>query len=248
VASIDTPLILKVIEPLWRDKQETAARVRARIERVLSWATVRGYRQGDNPARWRGHLDQLFPRQNKREERHQAAMPYRDVPGFIHGLKLQFLILTAARTSEVLGAKWDEIDPDAKLWTVPGERMKAGREHRVPLSERAVAILTSMPRKGARVFEGISDATTMLRLLQRMDHTVTVHGFRSSFRDWAAEQTSFPREVIEMALAHQTISKVEAAYLRSDLFEKRRRLMAAWADFCTKPAATGATVTALRQR
>jgi integrase len=242
VASIDTPLVLKVIEPLWRDKQETASRVRARIERVLSWATVRGYRQGDNPARWRGHLDQLFPRRSKREERHQPAMPYSDVPGFIRELNqregisaraLEFCILTAARTSEVLGARWDEVNLDAKVWTIPGKRMKAGKEHRVPLSERAVAILVNMPRKGARIFEGCADPTVMLRLLQRMGHAgLTVHGFRSTFMDWAHECTNHPKIVIDMALAHKVGDKVEAAYRRGDLFEKRRKLMEAWAQAC----------------
>jgi integrase len=204
VASIDTPLILKVLEPLWRDKQETAARVRARIERVLSWATVRGYRQGDNPARWRGHLQHMLARRSKRGIRHLAAMPYGELAGFMRELRqregvapraLEFCILTAARTSEVLHATWDEIDLDAKVWTVPAERMKAGKEHRVPLSGRAVAILSVLPRKGAYVFEGHRAHMAMLKVLQRMGRgDLTVHGLdRRSGTGRARKRHSRPR-------------------------------------------------------
>ena len=258
VDAIDTTLVMKVVEPLWRGKQETAARVRARIERVLSWATVRGYRQGENPARWRGHLDQLLARRSKAcGVRHLAAMSYGELPTFMGELRqregvaaraLEFCILTAARTTEVLHANWNEMDLDAKVWTVPAERMKARRKHRVPLSESAVAILSALPRKkDGRVFEGHTAHMAMLKVLQRMGHSdLTVHGFRSSFRDWAAERTSFPREVAEKALAHAIPSAVEAAYRRGDLFEKRRRLMEAWADFCTSPPA-GRKVLSMRR-
>jgi integrase len=251
VDAIDTALVMKVVEPLWRDKQETAARVRARMERVLSWATVRGYRQGENPARWRGHLDQLLARRSKaRGVRHLAAMPYGELPAFMGELHqregvtaraLEFCILTAARTTEVLQASWEEVDLDAKVWTVPAERMKARREHRVPLSESAVAILSALPRKkDTRVFEGHTAHMAMLKVLQRMGRgDLTVHGFRSSFRDWASEQTSFPAEVCEQALGHTINNAVERAYRRGDLFDKRRRLMDSWSDYCSKPVATG---------
>jgi integrase len=256
VASIDTALTMKVLEPLWRDKQETAARVRARIERVLSWATVRGFRQGDNPARWRGHLDQLLARRSKRGIRHLPAMPYDDVPTFMDELRqrdgvsaraLEFATLTGARTSEVLKARWSEIDTKAGVWTIPAERMKARREHRIPLSGRALELLSALPRKGARVFEGHTAHMAMLKVLQRMGHVgLTVHGFRSAFRDWAAERTSFPAEVAEQALGHAISSAVERAYRRGDLFEKRRRLMEAWANYCAQPQGKGDNVRRIR--
>jgi integrase len=250
VAEIDTPHIIKTLEPIWKDKTETAKRVRGRIEKVLGWAQVRGFRSGDNPARWRGHLQELFAAKQAAE--HHAAMPYVEMPGFMADLgkishpaapALAFTILTAARAGETLGATWDEIDFAAKVWTVPAERMKAGKEHRVPLSDRAIEILRSLPRTEARVFPPYSKA--MLRLLKELRSDATVHGFRSSFRDWASERTGFPREVAEMALAHAIPSAVEAAYRRGDLFEKRRRLMDAWATWCSRPVPAGATVTAL---
>jgi integrase len=256
VQAVDVGLIMKALEPIWQSKPETASRVRGRIEAVLDWATARGYRKGENPARWRGHLDKLLPARAKvRKVEHHAALPYPEVGEFIAALRgqggvaaraLEFLILTTARTGEVIGARWDEFDPGAKMWTVPAERMKAGKEHRVPLSGRALAIIEEM--KAARVndhpfvFPGGRQGRplsnmAMLQLLRRMGrHGLTAHGFRSTFRDWAAEQTHFPTEVAEMALAHTVSDKVEAAYRRGDLVQKRRELMEAWARYCeTRP-------------
>ena len=238
-------------------KPETASRLRGRIEAVLDWATVRGYRKGENPARWRGHLDKLLPARSKvRKVEHHPALPYVELADFITALRsqdgiaaraLEFLILTATRTGEVIGARWDEIDLEEKIWIVPAARMKAGREHRVPLSTAALAILSEMKesRESDFVFPGGKKGKplsnmAMLAVLKRMDRgDLTAHGFRSSFRDWAAERTNFPREVAEMALAHVVDDKVEAAYRRGDLFEKRRQLMEAWARFCetTRPQA-----------
>jgi integrase len=251
VAEIDTPHVVKALEPIWKDKPETASRVRGRIEKVLGWATVRGFRSGDNPARWRGHLAELFPAKGKiAKPVHHVALPYADVPTLMIELAgidraasraLEFTVLTAARAGEVLGATWDEIDMAAKIWTVPAGRMKAGKEHRVPLSARAVALLTALPRTGKRVFN--VGRTVMLENLQRLRPGATIHGFRSSFRDWASERTNVPAHVAEQALAHAVGSGVERAYHRTDLFEKRRRLMDAWAVWCARPAPTGATVT-----
>jgi integrase len=261
VQAIDTTLVLKVLEPIWTVKPETASRLRGRIESVLDWAKVRGCRKGENPARWRGHLDKLLPARSKvRSVQHHSALAYADMPDFMEALRqqeatgvraLEFTILTAARTGETIGARWDEIDMAGKVWTVPAGRMKAGREHRIPLSPRAVAILQEMTQKGdvergpdqadAFVFRGAKRGKPLsnmafLMLLRRMGrHDLTVHGFRSSFRDWAAERTHFPSEVAEMALAHTIGDKVEAAYRRSDLFEQRRRIMAEWAKFCGTP-------------
>ena len=255
VQAIDTTLVLKVIEPIWTTKPETAARLRGRIESVLDWATVRGHRKGENPARWRGHLDKLLPARSKvRKVEHHAALPYAELPDFIAALRgqegiaaraLEFTILTAARTGEAIGANWNEINLMEEAWTVPAGRMKVGKEHRVPLSGRALAILWEMKPDGEAgeefVFPGgkrgkpLSNmAMTMaLRRIDRGD--LTVHGFRSSFRDWAAERTNFPSEVAEMALAHAVGDKVQAAYRRGDLFERRRRIMAEWAKFCGTP-------------
>jgi integrase len=260
VAAVDTALVMKAIEPIWVQKPETAGRVRGRIESVLDWATARGHRQGENPARWRGHLDKLLPRKTSvRRVEHHAALPYAEIGAFTAELRqeegvaaraLEFVILTAARTGEVIGARWDELDLAERLWTVPGERMKAGREHRVPLSDAALAILGELAkaRNGDFVFPGgragrpLSNMS-MLMLLRRMGRgDLTIHGFRSSFRDWAAERTSFPAEVAEMALAHTVSDKVEAAYRRGDLFQKRRQMMDAWARFCTTPHAAGGRV------
>jgi integrase len=257
VQAIDTALVVKIIEPIWTTKPETAGRLRGRIEAVLDWATVRSYRTGENPARWRGHLDKLLPARAKvRKVEHHAAMPYGELPGFLVALReqegigaraLEFTILTAARTGETIGATWNEISESEKLWTVKGDRMKAGREHRVPLTSRALAILKEMkPASGGEtdfIFPGgkrgkpLSNMamTAVLRRMGRGD--LTVHGFRGSFRDWAAERTSFPSEVVEMALAHVVSDKVEAAYRHGDLFDKRRRLMDAWAEYLTKPPA-----------
>jgi integrase len=261
VAAIDTGLVLKAIEPIWKTIPETASRVRGRIESILDWAKARGYRTGENPARWRGHLDHLLPPRAKvARVKHHAALPYAEIGTFMAKLRqdssagartLEFTILAAARTGEVLGATWDEIDMGSMVWTIPGERMKGGREHRVPLSDAALVLLRQM--RGVRindfVFPGLRGKLshkTMQLVLRRMGRErLTVHGFRSSFRDWAAERTSFPREVAEMALAHAVGSDVERAYQRGDLFDKRRKLMAAWAEFCAKPSGAGA-VTSIR--
>jgi len=244
VAAINTGLVLRVLQPIWRETPETASRVRMRMERVLGWAAVHGYRSGDNAARWRGHLDHLLPAQGAISPvRHLRALPYSEVPAFIADLRqrngaapaFEFLILTATRTSEVLGATWSEFDLDAKTWTISAERTKSGREHRVPLCPRAIEILETIPRKGGRPFPYVSNV--FLQMLQRMNRRgITGHGFRSSFRDWAAEQHEASREVAEMALAHAISDKTEAAYRRGDMFEKRRRLMADWAAFCTGAA------------
>ncbi|HWB47530.1 MAG TPA: integrase arm-type DNA-binding domain-containing protein [Stellaceae bacterium] len=250
VADIDTALVMTVLRPIWTAKPETASRVRGRIESIIGWATVSGYRQGDNPARWRGHLDALLPQKTKvRAVEHHAALPYAEIGKFMAGLRaqegaaakaLEFAILTAARTGEVIGATWQEIDWEGRTWTIPPERMKAHREHRVPLSTAALAILKALPKGGPgdRVFPLSNMALLMtLRRMERGD--LTAHGFRSTFRDWAAERTAFPSEVAEMALAHVVGDKVEAAYRRGDLFEKRRQLAEAWSRFCAQPAAGG---------
>lgn len=260
VADVDTPHILKILEPIWATKTETASRVRGRIESVLDWAAARNYRQGDNPARWRGHLDKLLPAKTKvRKVKHREAMPYVDVPAFMATLRgmesvsaraLEFTVLTAARTGETIGARWQEIDLAAKVWNVPASRTKSGREHRVPLPDRIIEMLSTLPTEngnefvfiGARKSRGLSNMA-MLELLRGIgDKGLTVHGFRSSFRDWAAEQTNYPREVAEAALAHVVSDRVEAAYRRSDLFEKRRRLMREWSRYCAAPAHQGDVV------
>jgi integrase len=260
VQAVDVGLVLKAIEPIWATKPETASRVRGRIESILDWATARGYRQGENPARWRGHLENLLPRPSKvRRVEHHAALAYPEIARFMVELRhqegvgaraLEFAILTAARTGEVIGAQWDEINTAERLWTVPAERMKGGREHRVPLSDAALAIVAQMAaiRSGDFVFPGgranrpLSNMA-FLMLLRRMGRgDLTAHGFRSSFRDWAAERTGFPAEVAEMALAHAVTDKVEAAYRRGDLFQKRRQLAETWAKFCAAPPAAGHVV------
>jgi integrase len=258
VQAVDLALIMRAIEPIWTTKPETASRVRQRVESVLDWATVRGYRQGDNPARWRGHLDNLLPKKSKvRAVKHHAALPYINIADFVIELRsrraisaraLEFAILTGTRTSEAIGARWEEINLVERLWTVPSGRMKAGKEHRIPLSDAALAILVELAkvRHGAFVFPGQAGPIkegAMRMLLQYMGRAdLTVHGFRSSFRDWAAERTNFPREVAEMALAHAVDSAVEAAYRRGDLFQKRRQLMDAWGRYCASPATDGAPV------
>jgi integrase len=265
VAEIDLGWVLSVLEPIWHDKTETASRVRGRIESVLDWAAVRGYRSGENPARWRGQLQHVLPARGQiARPEHHPALPYAELPQFLTALRerqgvaakaLEFTILTAARTGEVIGAKWDEIDFAAKIWTIRADRMKARREHRVPLSDRALEIVKSLPRENGNdhVFigpraGGLSNMA-MAALLERMDRTdITVHGFRSTFRDWAAERTGHANHVVEMALAHVVGNKVEAAYRRGDLFEKRRRLMADWAQYClSRPAAEGERVVILRR-
>jgi integrase len=259
VQAIDTALVTRVMEPIWTKKPETASRVRGRIESILDWATARGYRQGENPARWRGHLENLLPRRSKvRRVEHHAALPYSELSAFMLALRqqegvaaraLEFTILTAARTGEVIGARWEEINIAERLWSVPAERMKAGREHRVPLCGKALEIVEEMRAIGGNfIFPGgkrgkpLSNMA-MTMLLRRMGHgDQTVHGFRSTFRDWAAERTNFPAEVAEMALAHAVTDKVEAAYRRGDLFEKRRALAEAWAKFCATALVGGEIV------
>jgi integrase len=280
VAAVDTGLVVQVLDPIWADKPETASRCRGRIEAVLDAATVRGWREGPNPAQWKGNLAHILPapskakaamrRQNGRVE-HHAALPYDQLPTFMAALRqrpgmaaraLKFAILTAARTGEALGARWDEIDLDAKTWTIPAARMKAGKEHRVPLSAAALAVLEGVrplallrdgkPDPEAPVFPGtrralpLSNMVLLMLLRRMMRDDVTAHGFRSSFSDWAAERTAYPREVVEMALAHALENKVKAAYRRGDLFEKRRNLMAAWASFCE--SAPAGEVVPLRAR
>ncbi|MGJ5044147.1 tyrosine-type recombinase/integrase [Bradyrhizobium sp. HKCCYLRH1062] len=262
VHSIDTALVMKIIEPLWSKKPETASRLRGRIEAVLDWATVRGFRQGENPARWRGHLDKLLPARTKvRKVKHHAALPYDELPAFMTALRaqdgaaaraLEFLILTAARTGEVIGARPEEIKD--KVWTVPAGRMKASKEHRVPLPAAALAIVEKLRNEqgGAHLFPGgkrdkpLSNMA-MLALLDRMGRSdLTAHGFRSTFRDWAAECTNYPSEVVEMALAHTIGSKVEAAYRRGDLFEKRKTLMSDWAAFCASSGGADQKIISIR--
>ncbi|MEE4206931.1 MAG: integrase arm-type DNA-binding domain-containing protein [Erythrobacter sp.] len=260
VGEVDTPHVLDILEPIWREKTETASRLRGRIETVLDSAKARGYREGENPARWRGHLAQILPARKKLQRGHHKAMAYEAIPAFMEqlhereavaALALEFTILTAARTGEVIGATWGEVDLAKAVWTVPADRMKAGKEHRVPLPPRAVEILEHVQSLDAEhVFAGPAggqlSSMAMSMLLRRMDVDVTVHGFRSAFRDWAAERTSFAHEVCEMALAHVIANKSEAAYRRGDLFEKRRRLMSEWAEYCAGGGAAGATVTPIR--
>jgi integrase len=260
VQNIDTGLVCKVLEPIWPKKPETAGRVRGRIEAILDWAKARNYRAGENPARWRGHLDKLLPSHSKvRKVKHHSALAFVEMPAFLKGLReqestaaraLEFLILTAARTGEVIGARWNELDLNDKTWTVPAERMKANKEHRVPLSARALDILERLsalrPAKDAEdafVFLGGKVNTSLsnmafLMLMRRMGHAeLTAHGFRATFKTWASERTSSQSEIVEASLAHVVGSKVEQAYQRGDLFEKRRRLMHQWATFCTTPPA-----------
>jgi len=249
VSEIDTEAVLKVLQPIWERLPETAKRLRGRIEKVLDAAAVRGFRTGENPARWRGHLQNLLAKHNALTRTHHAALPYEQLPEFMAQLRacqsvaaraLEYAILTAARTGEVLCAHWGEIDLAKAIWTIPAHRMKAGKEHRVPLSGRAVAILTALEetRTNDFVFPGSAtgkplSAPAMARQLRRMDTcNITVHGFRSTFRDWASEMTAVPHEVCEQALAHAIGNKTEAAYRRGDLFEKRRKLMDAWAIYC----------------
>jgi integrase len=261
---VDIALVLTVLEPIWHKKTETATRVRGRIEQVLDWAKARGYRYGENPARWRGHLDKLLPARTKiAKVRHHPALPYVELPVFMAALRsregvsaraLEFTILTAARTNETIYAKRSEIDLQWRLWIVPAERMKAGREHRVPLSERAVEILRTTATTDEFVFPGARAGSplsnmAMLELLRGMTNAgLTVHGFRSTFRDWASEQTSYANELLEMALAHAVLDKVEAAYRRGDLLEKRRRLMSDWARYCEQQAKRTEKVAVLRPR
>ena len=270
---IDTPLVLKVLErpvaatrghpagALWQARPETASRVRNRIEGILDWAAVRGFRSGDNPARWKGHLAEVLPARAKIAQiQHFPALPYKELPDFLTELRkhagvaaraLEFSILTAARTGEVVYAKWDEIDLATATWTIPAGRMKARKEHRVPLSPAAVMLLKALyttQDDNPHVFVGSSPGTPlsytgMAALLRRIRTDITVHGFRSSFRDWAAERSNFANHVVEQALSHAVGSAVEKAYRRGDMLDKRRKLMEAWATYCiTKPGKTGEVV------
>ena len=265
VAVVDTAFVMRVIEPIWKEKTETANRVRGRIEAVLAWATVRGFRTGDNPARWKGHLDHLLPARTKvRKVEHHAALPYDEMPEFMVELRaregmsaraLEFVILTAARTGEVIGAIWAEVDLRAMVWTVPGTRMKSGRDHRVPLSNRAVEILAALPheKKNEHVFIGARRGSplsnmAMLQLMRDLRPGFVPHGFRSTFRDWCAERTNFPREVAEAALAHVVGDATERAYRRGDALEKRRALMDAWSRYCCSPPVKGEVLPLRRGR
>ena len=249
VDTISTEDVLAVLKPIWTAKPETASRLRGRIEKVLDAAKAKGFRKTENPARWRGHLDHLLPKPLKLSRGHHAAMPYEELPAFMGELRqrqataalaLEFCILTAARSGEVLGCRWSEIDLDKKVWMVPAHRMKAGREHRVPLSGQVVAILRELAEADARpfVFPGqarnkpLSNMAMDMMLRRMKRDAATVHGFRSSFRDWAGNVSNFPREITETALSHVIGDKAEQAYRRSDALEKRRKLMEAWATFC----------------
>lgn len=264
VSEIDTALVLKVLHPIWNTKTVTATRVRGRIERIIQYAITAGLRTRDNPARWNGHLENLLPRPAQvAKVKNQPALPWKEMPAFIARLRaidtisaraLEFTILVAARSAETLGARWSEIDLQARLWTVPAERIKSKREHRVPLSERAMTILAKMLPgrtgdcdfvfRGGRPRQPLSNMS-MLMLLRRMGRAdITAHGFRSTFRDWTSETTSTTREVAEMALAHVIPSKVEAAYRRGDLLEKRRALMDTWAAYCEPEVRTAEVVAA----
>jgi integrase len=250
VDTIATEDIVAVLKPIWTTKPVTASRVRGRIETILDAAKAKGFRGGENPARWRGHLDHLLPRQSKLARSHHAAMPYEELPAFLSKLRereglaataLELCILTAARSGELLGMRWSEIDLEQRIWSLPADRMKAGRPHRVPLSSRVVSILRKLERstRGEFVFTGNVPGKPLSKMamsivLRRMKiDGATVHGFRSSFRDWAGNCTNFPREVVETALAHVVGDSAEQAYRRSDALEKRRKLMEAWAAYCT---------------
>jgi integrase len=268
VQTVDTGAVMKVIEPLWKSKTETASRVRGRIEAVLDYAAARGWRTGDNPARWRGHVENLLPKRSKvAAVEHHAALPWAEMGSFMAALDkqagtaalaLRFTILTAARTGEAIGARWSEIDISGATWVIPAERMKAGREHRCPLTDAALGVLRQMlPARPAAgdgyVFPGqkknaaLSNMamTALLRRMERGD--LTVHGFRSTFRQWAGERTTVAREVAEAALAHSLKDKTEAAYARNDLFDRRRKLMEQWAAFCATVEAPGGAVVPIRR-
>lgn len=255
VSEVATAHVLEILQPIWNTKTETASRVRNRIELVLDAAKARGLRDGENPARWRGHLDKLLPKRAKvRAVEHHTALPWPELPAFMEELAkhqalsyaaIRLTILTACRTSEVLGATWDEVDLESHTWTIPAARMKAGKDHRVPLSDAAQKVLGGLPRiddspylfPGARQGRPLSNLAMLMGLRRMGRGNLTMHGFRSTFRDWAAERTQYPREVCEVALAHKVADGAEAAYWRGDVFEKRRALMADWAKYATTPPA-----------
>ena len=265
VASVNVDDITNVLEPIWQEKTETASRLRGRIESVLDFATARGWRSGENPARWKGHLDNLFPSRSKvAAVEHHAALPWQQIGAFwadlakqegTSALALRFLILTATRTNETLCARWCEIDLAEKLWTIPAERMKMKREHRVPLSDAALSALADASKlrpktapadapvfPGAKAGKPLSNMALLMTLRRMERGDLTAHGFRSTFRDWTAEVTNYPRDVAEQALAHSLPDKVEAAYRRGDLIEKRRLMMADWSAFCARPAMSGEVI------
>lgn len=271
VASVDVSLVLQVLKPIWPSKNETASRVRGRIEKVLDWAAVHGYRSADNPARWQGHLQMVLPARSKvAPVKHRPALPFKELPAFMVELRamsglgaqaLELTILCVTRSVETLGAQWAEIDLDAAVWTIPAARMKSNREHRIPLSRQAVELLQRLkalhsrgPRARSYVFPGLGNSGSlssmaMLATLKRMQRTdITTHGFRSTFRDWCGDQTSFPRELAEQALAHVIPDATEAAYRRSDALERRRALMDAWANYCDGRGAQGGRVVPMRKR
>lgn len=261
VADVETAHVLTILEPIWKSRAETASRVRGRIETVLDSAKARGYRSGENPARWRGHIAQILPARSRLTRGHHKALAYEALPAFVAALRareavaalaLEFAILTAARSGEVIGATWGEVDLDKAVWTVPASRMKAAKEHRVPLSPRALEILEHVKALGSKwLFPGTMgnklSGMAMAMLLRRMKVDATPHGFRSAFRDWAAECTGYAHGVAEMALAHTIENKVERAYRRGDLFEKRRRLMNDWAAYCATVGVAGSKVTPIRK-
>jgi integrase len=264
VDSIEQTLVMQIIEPIWLTKNPTASKLRGRLEEVLNWATVLGYRKGENPARLAGNLELLLPCVAEIETTHHAALPFTDLPAFMKALRaidgvparaLELTVLCATRTAETIEAKWDEINFESKTWTIPAARMKGGIEHRIPLSARAIEILQSLPRMNGFVFpagkgDGHLSKKGMVRLLQRMGYKkqATVHGFRSCFRTWSSELTSYPNEVLEMALAHKIENRVEAAYRRGDLLIKRTRLMEDWSGYCASTPATVLTMPPLRKR
>jgi len=265
VNEVDVALVMKILEPIWVIKAETASRLRGRIESILDWAAVRGYRQGNNPARWKGHLNNLLPKSSRvKRIVHHASLSYTELGAFMAKLSnqpgigaraLAFVILTAARSGEVRGTTWDEIDMTQKLWVIPGIRMKSGKEHRVPLSRSAISLLKEMKGqcRGDLVFPGRSEGRplsdmSLIAVLHRMNRKdLTCHGFRATFRDWVSETTAYPREVAEMALAHTIGDKVEAAYRRGDLFTKRTKVMEEWDKFCNTTQNSSATVIPLKK-
>ena len=261
VDAIDTALVMKCLDPIWTTKTETASRLRGRMESVLAWATVRGLRTGDNPAAWRNHLDQLLPARNKVQAvEHRAALPYADMAAFMVELRqrdsvaarvLELQILTATRPGEAAGAQWAEFDLQGAVWTIPGERMKAGKEHRIPLAPAVLKLLKALPRVDRNLFPGVKGkpitTDAAMKLLKELRPEVTAHGFRSTFRDWAAEQTSHAREIIEHAMAHRLKDAAEAAYQRGDLLRRRAVLMKDWASYCAT-VRKGDNVTAIRRK
>jgi integrase len=261
ISSIDTALVLKTLKPIWQTKTKTAVDIRSRIELILNWAKIHGYRDGENPARWKGHLENALPKPSKiAKVKHLIALPYDELPSLMGKLRkeegtsaaaLEWTILTAVRSDNTLAAVWSEIDVGKKVWTIPKGRMKADADHRVPLTERMIEILAGQSRDTDFVFSGVNPTKklpheAMLKTLKAIGVSVTVHGFRSTFKDWASEQTGYANEVSEMALAHKIPDAVEAAYRRGDLFEKRARLMADWADYCKSSGISRDNVVMLR--